>query len=108
MDSMRAPTKLLFVALAFLASVVALALATSKDGAGNRPASTSGAVATYSHDQLQADANMTEQMSTPNAATGSQYHVRDGQLARSQDSVYVAALEQHQADIDRMLGRDAP
>jgi hypothetical protein len=108
MDPMRALRKLLFVAVVFFGSVIALALATAPDDAPSRPASTSGAVATYSHDQLQVDANMTQQMSTPNANTGSQYHRTDGQLERSQSAGYIAALEQHQADVDRMLGRGAP
>lgn len=51
---------------------------------------------------------MTQQMSTPNANTDSQLHASDGQLERSRNLGYVIALEQHQADIDQMLGRGAP
>jgi hypothetical protein len=108
MDSNRLVKKLLFVTVAFFGSVITLGLITAPDDAPNRPASTPGIVATYSHVQLQSDANMTQQMSTPNANTDSQYHRNDGQLDRSQSAAYVAALEQHQADIDQMLGRGAP
>jgi len=51
---------------------------------------------------------MTEQMSTPNANTDSQYHAGDEQLERSQSAGYVQAVEQHQADIKRMLARGTP
>lgn len=74
----------------------------------SRPSSAPRAVSSYSHDQLQRDATMTQQMSTPNANTDSQYHGNDGQLDRSQSASYVAALEQHRADIDRILARGAP
>jgi hypothetical protein len=57
------------------------------------------------HETLQIDADMTQQMSTPNADTARQNHLRDPQLARSQDPGYLAALEQHQRDVDRMLAR---
>ena len=58
-----------------------------------------------SHEQLQNDAFMTESMSTPNAHTDRQNHRTDEQLERSQNAGYLAALERHQADIDRMLAR---
>ena len=108
MDPNRVVRKLMFVAVAFFASVITLGVVTAPDDAPNRPASTPGVVATYSHDQLQSDANMTQQMSTPSANTDSQYHANDGQLDRSQNAGYVAALEQHQADIDRMLAQGNP
>jgi hypothetical protein len=40
--------------------------------------------------------------------TDSPVHANDEQLVRSQDPGYVRALEQHQADIDRMLARGNP
>lgn len=46
---------------------------------------------------------MTHQMSAPNAITDSAYHRADGQLTRAQSEAYVAALEQHQAAIDKMI-----
>ena len=58
-----------------------------------------------SHDQLQIDTSMIEIMSTPNAHTDRQNHRSDEQLRRSQNAAYLAALERHQADIDRMLAR---
>jgi hypothetical protein len=61
-----------------------------------------------SHEVLQVDANMTQQMSTPNADTGRQNHLNDPQLTRSTDQNYLRRLEQHQADIDRMLARQGP
>lgn len=61
-----------------------------------------------SHQVLQVDANMTEQMSLPNADTARQSHLNDPQLARSQNPDYVRLLEQHQADIDQMLAVDNP
>ena len=58
------------------------------------------------HDTLQQDALMTQRMAAPNAAgpmfTG---QVQDDQLVHSQNPGFVRALEEHQADIDRMLAR---
>ncbi|HEY9555613.1 MAG TPA: hypothetical protein VIR58_02695 [Acidimicrobiales bacterium] len=58
------------------------------------------------HDTLQQDALMTQRMAAPNAAgpmfTG---QVQDDQLLHSQNPAFVQALEEHQADIDRMLAR---
>ena len=66
----------------------------------------SGHTGSYSHEQLQRDAGMTQQMSVPNASGPmEQYQTRDPQLDRAQDPAYVGALEQHQRDIDRMLAR---
>jgi hypothetical protein len=49
---------------------------------------------------------MTQAMSTPNASGPMQNGlVPNGMLHRSQDPAYLRALEQHQADIDRMLAR---
>ena len=108
MDPNRVVRRLLFVTVAFFGSVITLGLVTAPEDAPNRPAQSPGIVATYSHDQLQSDANMTQQMSTPNANTDSQYHANDGQLDRSQNAGYVAALEQHQLDLDRMLAQGTP
>lgn len=59
------------------------------------------------HDTLQQDSLMTQRMSAPNAAgpmfTG---QVQDDQLTHSQDPAFVRELEQHQADVDRMLARE--
>ena len=88
-------------------TMVAVGVAEQGDGSSRspRPAVSSA----YSHDALQPDANMTQQMSTPNANTDSQFHRADGQLDRSKSSsAYVRALEQHQRDMDRMLARPTP
>ena len=62
----------------------------------------------YPHAQLQADSQMT-QMSVPGASGPmSNGAVTDDQLRRSQDPAYAAALEAHQRQTDRMLGRAAP
>lgn len=80
----------------------ALALTTPGTNTADRGIPASGRVP---HEQLQNDAFMTESMSTPNAHTDRQNHRTDEQLRRSQNAAYLAALEGHQADIDRMLAR---
>jgi hypothetical protein len=87
-------TVLAFVALAFTT--------TGTNTADSRVPSTTRRVA---HEQLQIDTSMIERMSTPNADTDRQNHRTDEQLARAQNAGYLAALERHQADIDRMLAR---
>lgn len=102
---MSAFSKWLLVATLFFGSVIALGLLNEPD---ERPTAWTGgspAASGYPHEDLQSDANMTQQMSTPNANTDSQYHGNDAQLERSQNPGYVRVLEQHQADIDRMLAR---
>jgi hypothetical protein len=98
--------KVLIATTLFFGTVIGLGLATEPDGTPTRtgPNSASGA---YSHEVLQRDAEMTQRMSTPNADGPMQRGtVRDAQLEHSQeDPAFVGALEQHQADIDRMLGR---
>ena len=97
--------KLLIVATLFFALVIGVGLAAQPDESPARATSTSGA-STYSHDQLQRDAQMTQQMSASNADGPMQRgDVRDSQLDHSQNPAFVRALEQHQADIDRMLAR---
>lgn len=58
------------------------------------------------HDTLQRDADMTQRMSAP-SASGPMFNgqIRDAQLDHSQSPAFIKALEQHQADIDRMLAR---
>lgn len=80
----------------------ALALTTPGSNAEDGGGPATGRV---SHEQLQNDAFMTESMSTPNAHTDRQNHRADEQLGRSQNAGYLAVLERHQADIDRMLAR---
>jgi hypothetical protein len=87
---------------------VGLGVATTRDDRPDQPSNNTRTNSSYTHEQLQLDANMTERMSTANANTDSQNHRRDPQLVRSQDPNYVSALEQHQADIDRMLARHNP
>ena len=108
MDANRALKRLLIVAVVLVGSMVTVGLVSgpgdTTSGPSTRPAEGPG----YSHNELQRAADMTQQMSTPNANTDSQYHAGDEQLERSQSTGYVQAVEQHQADIDRMLGRGTP
>lgn len=98
------PVKWLIASLVVLFAV--LALSTTRTGEQQLPAPAPDP-ASVPHDLLQVDANMTQQMSAPNASVG-QNHLRDDQLQRSQDPNYVQLLESHQADIDRMLARVGP
>ena len=96
--------RLIVAAVLFFGGVLTLAAVSEPDGGAasqSRP-SYSG---TYDHDQLQRDAQMTQNMSAPNANTDSQYHRDDEQLSHSSDPAFVRDLEAHQADIDRMLAR---
>lgn len=104
MNPERVLKRLSAVAVLFFGSVIVVAAASEPDelsGTSARPPATSE----YSHNDLQLDATMTQQMSAPNANTDSQIHVGDPQQRRSQRPGYVSALEQHQANIDRMLAR---
>lgn len=81
----------------------ALALATP--GSGGQGGDPRDVGVRPDHEELQVDAFMIEQMSTPSADTARQNHRRDQQLERSRDPGYLAALEQHQSDLNRMLAR---
>ena len=99
--------KLLVVAVLFFGSVIAVGLASEPDTRPAPASSTSGGG--YSHELLQRDAEMTQRMSSPTADGPMQRgQMRDEQLDHSQDPGFVRALEQHQADIDRMLARPTP
>lgn len=87
---------------------VGLGLATTRGASPDQPSNTPGIYSGYTHEELQVDANMTQQTSTASANTDSQNHSRDAQLVRSQDPNYGRALEQHQADVNRMLARQNP
>lgn len=68
------------------------------DADGNNSGSASS---TYSHSLLENDLMMTQQMSVEaQMPMGG-----DGMLTRSRDPGYLRALEQHSAQVDRMLGR---
>lgn len=84
----------------FFTGILALGLANEPQGGSGVPARQAPGIS-YSHEVLQQDALMTQQMSTPNAPV----HNNDAQLHRSQDPGYVRSLERHQEDIDRMLAR---
>jgi hypothetical protein len=97
--------KLLITTVVFVGTVIGVGLASEPtENPGTRSSSSGGSG--YSHELLQQDAEMTQRMSTP-AADGPMQSggVRDTQLDHSQDPAFVRALEQHQADIDRMLAR---
>lgn len=70
------------------------------------PTPPAASVRADAHDTLQRDAEMTQRMSAP-TASGPMFsgQIRDEQLDHSQSPGFVKALEQHQADIDRMLAR---
>ena len=106
MDANRTLKRLLIVAVAFFGLMITVGVLSGPDA--TTTGRSSGPAAVYSHDELQRAANMTQQMSTPNANTDSPYHAGDEQLQRSSSTGYVRAVEQHQADIDRMLARGTP
>ena len=96
--------RLFITAVLFLGGVLTLAAVSEPDNGAGLPSAPSYSGA-YDHDQLQRDAQMTQNMSTPNANTDSQYHRNDVQLSHSRDPAFVRDLEAHQADINRMLAR---
>lgn len=63
----------------------------------------------YSESQLHQDYNMTRYMGNPDAA-GPMFsgQLVDPQLQHSQSPAFVRELEEHQADMDRMLGKGQP
>jgi len=91
---------------AISALLIAVAVATFVTAAVTGPGAQPPASTRYSHEQLQADADMTQQMSVPGAsgpmADGG---VMDDQLRHARDPGFVKELEAHQRGIDRMLGR---
>ncbi len=106
MDPMRALRSWMYVSGAVLGLVVVLAALSAPDEASPGAPARTPAASTFDHDQLQVDANMTQQMSTPSADGPMQRgQIGEDQLDRSWLPGYVRALEQHQADIDRMLAR---
>ena len=96
--------RLIITAVVFFSGMFTLAVVTEPDGGAGTP-SRSSYSGVYNHDQLQRGAQMTQNMSTPNANTDSQYHRGDEQFGHSSDSAFVRDLEAHQAQIDRMLAR---
>ena len=59
----------------------------------------------FSHEQLEADRVMTQQMGSYAGPGMEAVMPANGMLARSQSPAYVRALEWHQYEIDRMVGR---
>lgn len=105
-NSAMRPLKRLMLSMILL--FVGLGLTTTRADRPDQPAPPPAIRSAYSHDVVQVDANMTQQMSIPNANTGAQNHLRDPQLDRSQDENYLRLLERHQYDVDRMLARRGP
>ncbi len=60
---------------------------------------------TFSHAQLEADRQMTQEMAVSFDPGMDALMARDGMLQRSADPAYVRALEEHTRQFDRMLGR---
>ncbi len=104
MDAERAIKRLGIFGVLFFAAVITLGVASQPDDPSRGPTRSVWGSA-YSHETMQRDAGMTEQMSTPNADTGGASHRDDAQLERSRDAGYVRALEEHQAGLDQMLAR---
>lgn len=77
------------------ASPPTLSTAPSHGGTAYMPAG-------VSHAQLESDVAMTQEMSVGNHAG---HNCAAGMLQRSSDPAYLRALEQHAADLDRMLAR---
>jgi hypothetical protein len=100
----KALRRITITAVVLFAGVLTLAALSGPD-AGDGTTSRPPYGGAYGHDELQRGAQMTQNMSAPNAHTDSQYHRGDEQLARSSDPAFVRDLEAHQADIDRMLAR---
>lgn len=101
-------TKLIVGPALTLGAIVGLASLTAPDDpAASRPVAPAASFG-YSHEVLQGDADMTQQMSAPSANTSAQLHREDGQLTRSQHPAYVRALEQHQAGLAQMLAQPSP
>ena len=108
MNEARVLRRLLVTATLFFGLIITVGLAAEPDTRpAPAPSSASGSGA--SHEVLQRDADMTQRMSSPTADGSMQRgQVRDEQLDHSQNLAFVDALEQHQADIDRMLARPMP
>lgn len=89
-----------------VAVTVTLTTATPPTATPPTPTPPAASVRADAHDTLQRDAEMTQRMSAP-TASGPMFsgQIRDEQLDHSQSPGFVKALEQHQADIDRMLAR---
>lgn len=106
-DSSLRPVKWLVGSLATIFLGLGLATTTTPDRR-EQPDPPSVEPVAHNNELVQIDANMTEQMSVANADTGRQNHQNDPQLRRSTDENYLRQLEQHLADIDKMLARQAP
>lgn len=98
----KAMRRFIITAVLFFGSVFTLAAVTEPDGGAGTPGRSTYS-STYDHEQLQRDAQMTQNMSTPNANTDAQIHRGDAQLTHSSDPAFIDDLEAHQADINRML-----
>ena len=59
----------------------------------------------FSHDQLEADRVMTEQMAVAGGPGMDAQMQSYGMLARSANPAYLRALEQHAYEVDKMIGR---
>jgi len=91
---------------AISALLIAVAVATFVTAAAVGPVDTPSVTTRYSHQQLQADADMTQQMSVPGASGPmADGRVVDDQLRHTWDPGFVKELEAHQRGIDQMLGR---
>ena len=94
-------SKLLGVVIGIEAAVIVLFVATAVMLGSGKAAPDD----TFSHEQLEADRVMTEQMATA-VGTGMDAQMStNGMLQRSADAAYLRALERHTYQVNRMVGR---
>ena len=94
-------SKLLGVVIGIEAAVIVLFVATAVMLGSGKAAPDD----TFSHEQLEADRVMTEQMATA-VGTGMDAQMStNGMLERSADAAYLRALERHTYQVNRMVGR---
>ena len=82
-----------------IVSVAFVALAVTNSAGG------SGPMGGFSHAQLEADRNMTQQMASVVGPGMESQMTTNSMLERSANGAYLRALEQHTYQVDRMLGR---
>lgn len=103
MDERRFFKRLAIGSALLVGSAIGAGLLSEPSDRPSRPAVSSSP---YSHELLQRDAEMTQRMAAPSADGPMQRGATaDDQVVHSQNPGFVGALEQHQADVDRMLGR---
>lgn len=95
------------IGIGLLGVVVAVAIAVAAIGgsAGTAPATPGWPSNGAPHGQLESDRIMTQQMGVDVGPAMQAGMPANGMLGRSMSASYVRMLEQHAADVDRMLAR---